>query len=112
MSKALLFCYGKLQSGYEPPESMSSHTRDAVRGFMFVRGDNDPALIEPGFAHHPWCWGELMSVDEEELASIDESEEGYLRQKITTFHGYRAWIYVYTSAPPPGAVRINRWEGT
>lgn len=111
MAKTLLFVYGRLQTGYDPPDSVSAWTVDAVRGYMFDR-DDDPALINPGFANEPWCWGQLLTIDEKELASIDESEDGYLRQRITTFHGYRAWIYAYTGAPPPNAEWLTRWSGS
>lgn len=112
MAKVFLFVYGRLQHEYSPPETMSSWSVDAVRGSMFhLPDENDVALINPGFPHAPWCRGELMTIEDSELASLDESEDGYARQLITTKNGYRAWIYVYQSAPPVAAKQITRWEG-
>lgn len=108
MARALLFVYGRLMHDYEPPASMVSWTKDSVRGFMFDR-DQDPAIVRAGDKSEPWCEGELMVIDADELPALDEVELGYIRKSVSTKAGYKAWVYQYNSAAPLGVRRLERW---
>lgn len=107
----LLFVYGMLQPGFQPPRSMKRHWPDRVHGRLFDLGPY-PAAVEVGAAES-WIHGHVVEIAEQELSYLDEFEDVagglYCRLRVTTAGGHDVWIYQYNRMIPADAPEIERW---
>lgn len=111
-NKCLLFVYGLLKPGIQPPRSVSQQWSDKISGLMYDLG-GFPAAIgvegDEGVIH-----GFTVEIESDELAALDEFEDldsgMYRRVMIETKLGYFAWVYEYLKPIPDGLTPISDWQ--
>lgn len=110
--KCLLFVYGSLKPGYQPPRSISQSWEDEIAGDMFDIGEF-PAAVRIGQAANKIS-GYTIEIDRDELAALDEYEDVetgvYRRIMVETSKGHFAWVYEYLLPIPPGSVQLTIWN--
>ena len=113
--KCLLFVYGLLMPGYQPPRSLSQQWEDEIAATMYNLGDF-PAIILAGKGEDSGniVKGFTLEIDSDELAEIDEFEDIeakiYRRVMIETKQGFFAWTYEYLLPIPEGLSPISKWS--
>ena len=110
-STCLLFTYGLLQPGYQPPETMVRSWADEIRGELFDLGEY-PGAIAVGTSEL-WLPGHVLEIASTELTAIDAFEEThtgeYARIISTTRQGHEVFVYEYRFELPRTARRVDRW---
>lgn len=112
MATCLLFVYGLLQPGLQPPKSIRRSWRDAMRGRLYDLGPHPGAT---GFDSADSTFeGWVLEIDESELIALDEFEDvtgdkQYRRIRARTLGGSDVWIYDYLGPIPDGATSIPCW---
>ena len=112
-TRCLLFAYGLLQPGYEPPRTLGRWWADEMQGLLYDLGSH-PAAIEIGRGER-WFEGCVLEIDSSELVDeLDRFEQldagVYRRIRATTRGGSQVWVYEYARALPSGARGpLERW---
>ena len=110
--KCLLFVYGLLMPGYQPPRSLSQQWEDEIEGAMYDLCDFPAAVLSPG--SRSTISGFTIEIDADELAEVDEFEDVeakiYRRVMVETKNGFFAWTYEYLLPIPPGLNPITKWS--
>ena len=110
--KCLLFVYGLLMPGYQPPRSLSQQWEDEIEGTMYNLGEF-PAVVL-GDANSSVVKGFTIEIDSDELADVDEFEDTesqiYRRVMVETKQGFFAWAYEYMQPIPQGLTPIVKWS--
>lgn len=109
--KCLLFVYGLLKPGLQPPKSISQSFPDRIGGLLYDLGEY-PAAVNAGHGSSE-ITGFTIEIDEDELEAIDEFEDVdagmYRRIMIETRSGYFAWVYEYLLEIPEGTPLVTDW---
>lgn len=110
--KCLLFVYGLLKPGFQPPRSLSQQWEDEISGLMYDLGEFPAAVGVEADAGS--IIGYTIEIDTDELPALDEFEDldsGYYRRiMIETKQGYFAWVYEYLKPIPVGLLPITDWK--
>ncbi len=110
--KCLLFVYGLLKPGYQPPRSLSQQWEDEIEGTMYNLGDFPAAVLTEGSGNV--VQGFTIEIDSDELAEVDEFEDIeskiYRRVMVETKQGFFAWTYEYLLPIPEGLTPIVKWS--
>lgn len=110
--KCLMFVYGLLKPGIQPPRSMSQSWEDEISGLMYDLGEF-PAAVAPGTGAGRIA-GFTVEIDTDELSALDEFEDTetgvYRRVMVETAKGHFAWVYEYLLEIPAGAPVITTWN--
>lgn len=112
MSTCLLFVYGLLQPGLQPPKSVRRSWKDSARGRLYDLGPY-PGATDFDRAEETFE-GWVLEIDEEELAALDEFEDAtggrqYRRVRTRTLGGSDVWVYDYIGPVPANAKPLPRW---
>lgn len=111
MAKCLLFAYGLLKPGIQPPKSMTNHWPDRIVGRLFDLGPY-PGAIDIGLAATTFQ-GEVLEIEDEELGPLDLFEGVdvglYIRRRARTEGGRDVWIYEYAKPVLSSARPIRSW---
>lgn len=112
MGTCLLFVYGLLQPGLQPPRSARRQWKDRVRGRLVHLGDYPGAydLDDAETTFEGW----VLEIDEEELSLLDEFEDvtsgqAYRRRRVRTQGGVEVWIYEYIGPRPAPSNHLESW---
>jgi gamma-glutamylcyclotransferase (GGCT)/AIG2-like uncharacterized protein YtfP len=110
--KCLVFVYGLLKPGIQPPRSMSQSWADDIEGVLYDLGEF-PAAVQVGAAGSR-ITGYTIEIDTDELTALDEFEDTetgvYRRIMVETGLGHFAWVYEYIQPIPPGTPVITSWS--
>ncbi len=109
--KCLLFVYGLLMPGYQPPRSLSQQWEDEISGMMYNLGDFPAAVLADAGGT---IKGYTIEIDMDELEEVDEFEDidakVYRRVMVETKQGFFAWTYEYLLPIPAGLQPISKWS--
>jgi gamma-glutamylcyclotransferase (GGCT)/AIG2-like uncharacterized protein YtfP len=107
MPTTKLFSYGRLKHDIEPPDTLTSWRTAQIKGVLWDRG-GDPGLVFAGTEGAPWVRGELLTIDESELASLDKTEAPEFVRMRAPIDAGEAWVYVWAQPLPHDVVRLLR----